>query len=319
MRGFQMSNFRSLGRWALMIFVGFVVAACASTNRPYYEDTYSQQFGSLKDSAPAPAAYRHTSRRKVGRTVKRKARRSTSTKRARHHRSTRLSQQRRPAARRAPSPTARPATSDYAGPKPTARPAPTSRPTQRTVTPARPAAKPRPDASQKPSKVAKFSAPAQTPLQAPTRQPVAPKPQTVPAASSVSATSAAPAAPPTTTLNARTPAPTNSATCPGGNAACETKLATLLADPARAWISQPATAADYVSGARLVAFDRLRDDLTCKELLRGIEESQTAVLALGTAISDDRELGRPTARLQKTETVAKSVRDRLVSARKDRC
>ncbi|MEL6298147.1 MAG: hypothetical protein AAFQ45_06230 [Pseudomonadota bacterium] len=107
--------------------------------------------------------------------------------------------------------------------------------------------------------------------------------------------------------------------CVAGNRVCPDKLAGLMQDKSLGWISTPARAEDYVSGARLIAYDRLKPELSCKQMVRGLEESQTAIVALGAAITDENALGRPTKGLTATRRIALAVRDRLLAARKARC
>ncbi len=107
--------------------------------------------------------------------------------------------------------------------------------------------------------------------------------------------------------------------CVAGNAVCPDEVKALLADRALTWISRSAKAEDYVSGARLIAFNRVRNEMSCKQIARGLDEAQTALIALGAAIADESKLGRPTRNLTATRRIAVAVRDRLNAARKERC
>ncbi|MEO0799468.1 MAG: hypothetical protein AAFY53_09730 [Pseudomonadota bacterium] len=127
------------------------------------------------------------------------------------------------------------------------------------------------------------------------------------------------AQPPATAGRFARPIAPNAVTCPEDNAACEPAVRALLSDAARAWVERPAKAQDYVSGARLVAYDQLRADLTCKELLIGIQEAQTAVLALGAAVADEKALNRDPSKLQAVADMAGRVERRLTSTREQKC
>ncbi|MEO0673162.1 MAG: hypothetical protein AAFZ05_14175, partial [Pseudomonadota bacterium] len=107
--------------------------------------------------------------------------------------------------------------------------------------------------------------------------------------------------------------------CVAGNQVCPGEVDKLLADRTLAWISKSARAEDYVSGARLIAYSRVRNEMSCKQIARGLDEAQTALIALGAAISDESKLGRPTGNLTATRRIAVAVRDQLNGARKARC
>lgn len=105
----------------------------------------------------------------------------------------------------------------------------------------------------------------------------------------------------------------------GPDADCQSGLTPLLLDRSNGWVMRPPTAADYVAGSRLVAFAQLRNRLTCRQLRTGVEEAQTAVIALRAAIDGEATVGRPTARLERTRELAIEARAKLESANTRRC
>ncbi|MBA4174113.1 MAG: hypothetical protein C0511_16020 [Hyphomicrobium sp.] len=54
--------------------------------------------------------------------------------------------------------------------------------------------------------------------------------------------------------------------------ACGELVQFLVDTPDRSWISAPATPAQYATGVRLFAYERLRPSLTCKELVIAADE-----------------------------------------------
>lgn len=107
--------------------------------------------------------------------------------------------------------------------------------------------------------------------------------------------------------------------CAIGDTVCTRRVKTLLRSNDLAWIEQEPDAADYVSGARLVALASLRADLTCNQLASGTLEAQSAVSILATAISDERALNRSTAKLEAARKRALTVAELLTKERKQRC
>ncbi|MGF1650781.1 MAG: hypothetical protein ACFCUN_10040 [Hyphomicrobiaceae bacterium] len=116
--------------------------------------------------------------------------------------------------------------------------------------------------------------------------------------------------------SAREPPPLE---CSETSSTCASRLEVLLADTTRRWIVEPAEAADYVSGARLIAYTRVAEDLSCREIATGLNEAETGVTALDSAIRDERALSRPTLRLEQTRAIAAEAMVRLVEARDRRC
>ena len=57
-------------------------------------------------------------------------------------------------------------------------------------------------------------------------------------------------------------------------------LKTLVADPNRAWVKEPATPHAYASGVRLFAFKTKKKDLSCDELKLGRKEADGAAPSL---------------------------------------
>ena len=109
------------------------------------------------------------------------------------------------------------------------------------------------------------------------------------------------------------PSSTDGTRCcvPTPTAKCQQKVAALLTDRTNAWTTATATAEDYISGARLVAFARIKSRLDCDQLELGLNEAQTAEIALGAAIKDEASLNRPTAALEKIRSLAQVVKRQL--------
>jgi len=107
--------------------------------------------------------------------------------------------------------------------------------------------------------------------------------------------------------------------CPPADPDCAVQLAKLLQTPVATWSKRPATAADYVSGSRLVAFAQLKETLTCQQMDIALDEAVTARVALSAAMKDEKTLGRPTARLAKTLNVARTARELIQTEKAARC
>jgi hypothetical protein len=58
------------------------------------------------------------------------------------------------------------------------------------------------------------------------------------------------------------------------------ELKTLVADPSRKWVREPATAGSYATGVRLFAFKSRKRELTCDELGIGRREADGAAAVL---------------------------------------
>lgn len=107
--------------------------------------------------------------------------------------------------------------------------------------------------------------------------------------------------------------------CAATSQTCNDTLEALLADEDRSWITQSPTAADFVSGARLIAFARIRSTLSCPELARAAEEAETTMVALGAAIDAETLEERPVDRLRSTRSIAQTASQLLDAARASRC
>jgi hypothetical protein len=57
---------------------------------------------------------------------------------------------------------------------------------------------------------------------------------------------------------------------------CLVRLKSLIADPDRRWIGQPASSAEYANGTRLFAYRALRDRLSCSEIALALTEIEAA-------------------------------------------
>ena len=272
------------------VICGLVVAGCAyHYDRPIYDDDFRSGYGSVKDDPPPRSRPRrsYSEQREPQRT--RASRAQSETRAQTRQRSKRLA---------AVRPGATPARRTRPQPGPAV-----DRPGRSGDTANRTPAAPRPPAD---SGVSRY---------APSR----------PLASSDTGRPAATDSPaqPAMTTPARRPQPAgdgaDAINCPRGVRGCTGELARLLAASNLAWVSAPATAADYVSGARLVAFGRLKDRLTCAQIATGLDESQTGLVALGAAIRDEQSLGRPTENLAATRAIALRVNTALTAEQAQRC
>ena len=122
----------------------------------------------------------------------------------------------------------------------------------------------------------------------------------------------APAIPPPIVIP---PSPEVLATC-GKSKQCQAHLATLLADPLRAWIKTGATPEDHQTGFRILAFRVLRPSLNCEELAQGIREAE--VTLAGSAGPDEPGFAdnKP---LLGVKLLARAVRNELEAEQKQRC
>jgi hypothetical protein len=88
-----------------------------------------------------------------------------------------------------------------------------------------------------------------------------------------------------------------------------------MADKSRAWIKHPAGPHDYASGVRLMAFSKMRKDLTCDELARGKEEADRGPAAL----SGGAHAGLTPAQVSRGSMLAREVSRELAREIARRC
>jgi hypothetical protein len=83
---------------------------------------------------------------------------------------------------------------------------------------------------------------------------------------------------------AQPPAGAAAAYCVDDSAGCiaqrQATLKTMMADPKRSWVRQPAGPYAYAAGVRLFAFRGKKRELTCDELSWGRKEAEAAPAAL---------------------------------------
>lgn len=60
-------------------------------------------------------------------------------------------------------------------------------------------------------------------------------------------------------------------------------LNSLISDPKRAWIKEPATAEAHATGVRMFAYKKKKKELTCEELAQGRKEADAAPDAMRSA------------------------------------
>jgi hypothetical protein len=88
-----------------------------------------------------------------------------------------------------------------------------------------------------------------------------------------------------------------------------------MADKSRAWIKHPAGPHEYASGVRLMAFSKMRKDLTCDELARGKEEADRGPAAL----SGGAHAGLTPAQVSRGSMLAREVSRELAREIARRC
>lgn len=100
-----------------------------------------------------------------------------------------------------------------------------------------------------------------------------------------------------------------------GESACMERLKALIESRDRSWIGQPESSADHATGTRLFAYRALQGQLSCKELLRGIEDMETAAATFRTPVPgiDASKAGRVRALNAAVEAELRAERTRRCS------
>lgn len=88
-----------------------------------------------------------------------------------------------------------------------------------------------------------------------------------------------------------------------------------MADKSRAWIKQPAGPHEYASGVRLMAYSKMRKDLSCEQLAHAKEEADRGPASL----SGGSYVGLTTAQVARGAMLAREVSRELANEMARRC
>ncbi len=88
-----------------------------------------------------------------------------------------------------------------------------------------------------------------------------------------------------------------------------------MADKARAWMKQPAGPHEYASGVRLMAYSKMRKDLSCEQLAHAKEEADRGPASL----SGGSYVGLTTAQVARGAMLAREVSRELANEMARRC
>ena len=88
-----------------------------------------------------------------------------------------------------------------------------------------------------------------------------------------------------------------------------------MADKSRAWIKQPAGPHEYASGVRLMAYSKMRRDLSCEQLAHAKEEADRGPASL----SGGSYVGLTTAQVARGAMLAREVSRELANEMARRC
>ena len=88
-----------------------------------------------------------------------------------------------------------------------------------------------------------------------------------------------------------------------------------MADKSRAWMRQPAGPHEYASGVRLMAYSKMRKDLSCDELAHAKEEADRGPAALNAGA----HAGLNSAQVARGAMLAREVSRELASELARRC
>lgn len=88
-----------------------------------------------------------------------------------------------------------------------------------------------------------------------------------------------------------------------------------MADPSRAWVRQPAGPHEYASGVRLMAFSKMRKQLSCDELAHGKQEADRGPASL----SSGAHAGLTPAQVARGSMLAREVSQELAREIAQRC
>jgi len=88
-----------------------------------------------------------------------------------------------------------------------------------------------------------------------------------------------------------------------------------MADKSRSWIKQPAGPHEYASGVRLMAYSKMRKDLTCEQLAHAKDEADRGPASL----SGGSYVGLTTAQVARGAMLAREVSRELANEMARRC
>ncbi|MBN9281166.1 MAG: hypothetical protein J0H37_02655, partial [Hyphomicrobium denitrificans] len=88
-----------------------------------------------------------------------------------------------------------------------------------------------------------------------------------------------------------------------------------MADKSRAWMKQPAGPHEYASGVRLMAYSKMRKDLSCEQLAHAKEEADRGPASL----SGGSYVGLTTAQVARGAMLAREVSRELANEMARRC
>lgn len=88
-----------------------------------------------------------------------------------------------------------------------------------------------------------------------------------------------------------------------------------MADKSRAWIKQPAGPHEYASGVRLMAYSKMRKDLSCEQLAHAKDEADRGPASL----SGGSYVGLTTAQVARGAMLAREVSRELANEMARRC
>ena len=88
-----------------------------------------------------------------------------------------------------------------------------------------------------------------------------------------------------------------------------------MADKSRAWMKQPAGPHEYASGVRLMAYSKMRKDLSCEELAHAKEEADRGP----SSLSGGSYVGLTTAQVARGAMLAREVSRELANEIGRRC
>ena len=88
-----------------------------------------------------------------------------------------------------------------------------------------------------------------------------------------------------------------------------------MADKSRAWMKQPAGPHEYASGVRLMAYSKMRKELSCEELAHAKEEADRGP----SSLSGGAYVGITSAQVARGAMLAREVSRELASEITRRC
>lgn len=154
---------------------------------------------------------------------------------------------------------------------------------------------------------------------APPQQPPA-QIQPAPAAPSPAPEQAkAPLAPPAEPKAADGAAPDDATDCPLTDDVCSRKLAAMLADTSNVWVFASPKPTDYLSGVRLYAYSKRRENLNCTDLNFGIKETTATLDHLASAANSNVVSEKSKEKIERVRVAAAKIRTDLAETEKQKC